>query len=264
MARIKEMFVDDYIVCDLETTGLSADYDHIIEIAALKVNGGKVIETFSTLVKPPVRISKDITALTGISDDMVKNAPDISLAIKDYLAFIGDFPLLGHNFIRFDLRFLQKQTHIKNRCLDTLELARHIRNDASGCSLAALCSSFGIVNDNAHRAVSDCLATDAVYKKLRELYYEQGGYLEMAVACTRAEYQKNIHSHCPCDTELNYKSDEKGNIIFYAGRYPVGILSGGKLQQFCNHIPDIIGVKASRVELNVKGKYLLGVEVLVK
>ncbi|MBQ7784466.1 MAG: 3'-5' exonuclease [Oscillospiraceae bacterium] len=264
MARIKEMFVDDYIVCDIETTGLSAEYDHIIEIAALKVNNGTVTETFSTLVKPPVHISREITALTGINDDMVSDAPDISSAIKDYVAFIGELPLLGHNFNRFDRRFLQKQAEIKNTCLDTLEIARHIRNNASGCSLSALCTSFGIVNDNAHRAVSDCIATDQVYKKLRELYSENGGYIEMAVTCTRTEYQKNISSYCPPNTALDYEMDKDGNIIFFADRYPIGILSGLKKQVFYEYLSDITGVMASRVEVNAKGKYLLGVEISVK
>ena len=167
MAVFKEFIRDSYVVVDLETTGLSPFYDKIIEIAAVKVTDGKPAETFSTLVDPKTRISSEITALTGISNDMVKDAPDISKAMPEFLKFAGDSALLGHNIIRFDLRFLQNYAPMENYCIDTLNLAQHLKANFGGFSLTALCGHYGVINDNAHRALSDCLATHGVYQKLR-------------------------------------------------------------------------------------------------
>ena len=96
--------VNSYVCFDLETTGLSPEKDEIIEIGAVKVEEGKVIERFSRFVKPDQPISPMVTALTGISNDMVADAGPTDQTIYDFLYFCGEYPVVGHNLM-FDYRF---------------------------------------------------------------------------------------------------------------------------------------------------------------
>ena len=96
---------EDYCVVDIETTGLSPKENEIIEISAVKYRGLKKAETFSTLIKPVGRISPFITSLTGISNDMVRNAPDISGAILEFYDFARGELIMGYN-VNFDIDFL--------------------------------------------------------------------------------------------------------------------------------------------------------------
>ena len=91
-----------YIVFDLETTGLSTDKDAVVEISALKVISGEVAEEYSTLVNPGMHIPSVASSINGITDDMVKDAPDMEEALKGFIEFIGDLDLVGHNIYRFD------------------------------------------------------------------------------------------------------------------------------------------------------------------
>lgn len=101
-------YVPDYVVFDLETTGLSPNTDEIIEISAVKAEGGKVKETFSTLVNPGRPIPREASMVNGITDDMVAGAPKLPEAIKEFSEFIGKQVLVGHNIRSFDLKFLSK------------------------------------------------------------------------------------------------------------------------------------------------------------
>ena len=226
MAVFKEFIRDSYVVVDLETTGLSPFYDKIIEIAAVKVTDGKPAETFSTLVDPKTRISSEITALTGISNDMVKGAPDISKAMPEFLKFAGDSALLGHNIIRFDLRFLQNYAPMENYCIDTLNLAQHLKADFGGFSLTALCGHYGVINDNAHRALSDCLATHEVYLRLKDEYMKNGAFLS-------------------------------------AGEFPVGTVSGSKQKEYEDNEDIVKKVTVSKITEGANSKLLLTAEVTV-
>ena len=95
----------DYVVFDLETTGLSPVSDGIIEISAVKVENGKVTDSFSTLVNPGRRIPAAATRVNGITDQMVKDAPGLKEALDQFLSFIGDQVLVGHNIHSFDMGF---------------------------------------------------------------------------------------------------------------------------------------------------------------
>lgn len=258
MINIKEQIRSDYVVVDLETTGLSPDNDAIIEIAAVKVISGEVIGSYSTLVDPRRHISAAITAITGINDDMIKGAPYIDEAMKGFLEFAGDMPLLGHNLIRFDMRFLKKQADMNNPCVDTLLLSEHIKTGSCGHSLSALCSRFGIVNDNAHRALSDCMATHKVYLALKETYEEKGAFFTMAVSCAKKEYQKNIAEFCEIGTVLTYEHDK--NMLF-AGELPVGTISEGKRRELEANDGLVSKIAVSKIEEGAGKKLLLGAEV---
>ena len=218
MAVFKEFIRDSYVVVDLETTGLSPFYDKIIEIAAVKVTDGKPAETFSTLVDPKTRISSEITALTGISNNMVKGAPDISKAMPEFLKFAGDSALLGHNIIRFDLRFLQNYAPMENYCIDTLNLAQHLKADFGGFSLTALCGHYGVINDNAHRALSDCLATHEVYLRLKDEYMKNGAFFTMADCCAGLTARSDGRQYVTQNASVNFIHNVKAGHLTARGR----------------------------------------------
>ena len=97
----------DYVCVDIETTGISPQHAQIIEIGALKVRDGEVVDTFSQLIDPGVSVPPEITALTGITTEMVEGQPTIDEVLPNFIAFAGDDLLLGHN-IRFDFSFLKQ------------------------------------------------------------------------------------------------------------------------------------------------------------
>jgi len=165
-------YCPNYVLFDLETTGLSSEKDAIIEISALKVSGGKVIGEFSTLVNPGMHIPYMASSINGITDDIVQDAPDIEQALTDFIAFIGNSVLVGHNLKNFDLKFIQRDCMdlfgktLSNDYVDTLILSRRYLPDLSSHSLEALAYHYGISYEGAHRALADCHITKQVYDSL--------------------------------------------------------------------------------------------------
>lgn len=157
---------------DIETTGLDNSKDTIIEIGAVKFNGRRIEEEWSTLINPNRHIPENITALTGIDDGMVKQAPRLQEVIQDLAEFIGDLPVLGQN-VRFDLGFLQKQRILqRNKVIDTYEIASVLMPNASRYNLASLGKILGIPLPATHRALDDARLTHAVYFRLSEMALE--------------------------------------------------------------------------------------------
>ncbi len=119
----------DYIVFDLETTGVNPETDAIIEISALKVSGHRVTEEFSSLVNPGRHIPAGATAVNGITDEMVMDAPDIREVMAQFMEFIGDGVLVGHNIHTFDTNFVYDAAweafgkELSNDYIDTLYMA---------------------------------------------------------------------------------------------------------------------------------------------
>ena len=97
--------LNKYVVIDIETTGLDPQYDEIIELGALKIENGVIVDSFSKLIKPKTSISDFITQLTGISNSMVENAPSIEEELPNYLKFINEQNIVGHN-VNFDINFI--------------------------------------------------------------------------------------------------------------------------------------------------------------
>jgi DNA polymerase III epsilon subunit family exonuclease len=166
-------FIDTYVVFDLETTGLSCYEHEIIEIGAIKVENNRVVDTYSSFVKPKNNIPYYITRINGISNQMVRNAPGIKSALTEFLEFTGESPLLGHNIISFDMKFINVVSEelygagVHNDYIDTLLISRqHLRNIKSH-SLSSLCQYFDIDTSGAHRALADCEMTNRVYQALR-------------------------------------------------------------------------------------------------
>ena len=154
------------VALDLETTGLDPQTDAILEIGARRFDGNRVEDEFTTLINPGRHIPEFISGLTGISDEMVRQAPPIRDVLDGLVAFIGDSPILGHN-IQFDLSFFKKYKLIElHDRLDTYELAAVLLPSANRYNLGSLVQSLGIALPATHRALDDARATHGVYQRL--------------------------------------------------------------------------------------------------
>lgn len=156
----------EYIAFDLETTGLSADRNEIIEIGAARFRQGEIVERYQTLVNPGKPIPSEITHLTGIDDDDVADAPRMHALLPRLRAFFGDSTIICHN-VGFDVGFMQKHGLLaENVALDTFELASILLPAASRYNLGSLAAQMGVSLKNAHRAYDDAEATGRLYWQL--------------------------------------------------------------------------------------------------
>ncbi len=156
------------VALDIETTGLDFQKDAITEIGAVRFNGHRVEDEWTTLVNPNRPIPPMITNLTGITNEMVRNAPPIHSIIHELADFVGDAPVLGHS-VRFDLSFLQRSNILlNNEFLDTYELASVLMPTATRYNLGGLASQLGILLPATHRALDDARCTHALYVDLYE------------------------------------------------------------------------------------------------
>lgn len=170
--RKLDKYVPDYVVYDLETTGVVYSRDKILEIGAVKVRGGKVVDEFASLVNPECSIPYQAVMVSGIDDDMVKGAPILSEILPKFFEFIGDDVLVGHNIHNFDNRFIYRFSEEcfgkvpDNDYVDTLHLARGIFPDMKHHKLSDLVDYYGIELRGAHRALSDSRMNQQVYEHL--------------------------------------------------------------------------------------------------
>ena len=169
----ESMDISNYIIFDLETTGLSTDKDAVAEMSALKVISGMHIPSVAS-------------SINGITDDMVKDAPDMEEALKGFIEFIGDLDLVGHNIYRFDMKFIQRDSEryfgktVDNNIIDTLQLSRKYLPKLCSHSLGALANYYEVSYEGAHRALADCKINFLVYKCLLE-------EMEKAIKTVQAE-----------------------------------------------------------------------------
>lgn len=165
-------YMGDYVVFDLETTGISAAYDQVIELSAVKVENGRPKKEFSTLVNPGRRIPPAASRVNGITDEMVKNAPAFPAVLQTFLEFAGDLPLVGHNIHSFDMKFIYRDAQRffgkipGNDYVDTLVMARRRLPGRSSYKLVDLAAYYGILTEGAHRALNDCRMNQQVFERL--------------------------------------------------------------------------------------------------
>ena len=148
-----EKWINEYVVVDLETTGLDIQRDEIIEIAAVKVKRGLVVDTFQTLVRCDKAIPAEVSSLTGITEAMLSEQPDIWDVLPGFSDFVGETNLVAHN-AAFDRAFLHKYWPDERQWLDTLILSQIVFPCLPTYSLANLTASLNIPNAPAHRALS--------------------------------------------------------------------------------------------------------------
>ncbi|MFF2876864.1 PolC-type DNA polymerase III [Gottfriedia sp. NPDC057991] len=170
-----------YVVFDVETTGLSAVYDTIIELAAVKIHKGEIIDRFERFANPHHPLSATTIELTGITDEMVKDAPNVDVVLREFKEWMGDDILVAHN-ASFDMGFIQmgfKKYEIgitNNGVIDTLELARTLYPDFKNFRLNTLCKKFDINLTQHHRAIYDAEATGFLLLKMLKDAAEQDMY----------------------------------------------------------------------------------------
>ncbi|KHE71971.1 PolC-type DNA polymerase III [Halobacillus sp. BBL2006] len=195
---------DVYVVFDVETTGLSAVYDKIIELAAVKVKGGEIIDRFESFANPHQPLSQTTIDLTGITDDMVKDAPEIEEVLKDFHKWMENDILVAHN-ASFDMGFLNAGFKLidygkaANPVIDTLELARLLVPELKNHRLNTLCKKFDIELTQHHRAIYDAEATGYLLWKLLKKAIERGITNHKNLNDYMGEgkaYQRSRPSHC--------------------------------------------------------------------
>lgn len=158
-----------FVVLDIETTGFSPTEDKIIEIGAVKICNGKIVDTFSTFVNPNRNIPYKIQELTGINPSMVENAPKIEEIIEEFIGFAGDSVLVAHN-ASFDISFIRKvctdmNIQLDNAIMDTIPLAKFLFPELKRYKLDIVAKHLGINLENHHRAIDDAKATAQILLK---------------------------------------------------------------------------------------------------
>ena len=167
-------FVDDYVLVDIETTGLSPVNDEIIEIGAIKVKDNIIVNEYNQLIKINRRLSPFIINLTGITDDMLKQGKLPTVVFKEFVDFIEDDVIIGHN-VNFDFGFLSDKCrryinyNLQNDCIDTMYLAKKLVPNSINYKLGTLANYFNVSYEGAHRGLKDVEITYEVYNCLRRL-----------------------------------------------------------------------------------------------
>ena len=173
-----EKFDGTVVIVDIETTGLDCSKDKIIEIAACKIRNKEIVEKFSSLVNLGIDIPKEIEELTGITNKMAAESPDIKTVLKQFIDFCEDHTLVAHN-AKFDMGFISKAVKenglsINPRYIDTLALARFLMPECRCHKLSVLCRELEIENDSEHREASDAEATAKILVRFFAMLEEKG------------------------------------------------------------------------------------------
>ena len=209
--------VNDYTVFDLETTGFSSHTDHIVEVGAVRVRGGFVVSTYSSLMSVKHNAGEP---WNHIPDEFLTHAPGHAEVLSEFTYFLGDDILIGHNIHDFDLPFLNNKLRetiaivqsfgaevdmpmeIENDYVDTLILARNLLPDLPHHRLADLAEHYNIEVTTQHRALADCLTTFKVYEKLKE----GPGAIQYCPECNRGFV---VLKHRETDTEIRAQTGTK-------------------------------------------------------
>jgi DNA polymerase III epsilon subunit family exonuclease len=169
-----------FIVVDTETTGLEPKLDHLIELAAVKVQNGKIVDTWDSLLNPGVFIPHDSTHITGITTDMLQASPRFKDVMDDFLNFIGEQSVFVAHNLEFDWNFVNQHLRrnergdLTNASLCTFKLAKKLFPEIPRFGLGALCKQFSIELPEAHRAVHDATATAELLLKFLKTLEQKG------------------------------------------------------------------------------------------
>ena len=198
-------FPNDYTVVDIETTGLSPEYDEIIEICAFKYRGSELVNKYSTLVKPEREVNDFITQLTGITNNMLASAPSAADVMQPLYDFIGSDVIVGHN-VNFDINFLYDNFEeylgksLSNDFIDTMRLSRNLHPEEKHHRLSDLCQRYELSYSSAHRSINDCELTYSCYKHLlSEIDDKFSDFNSFIKSRRRRSYEvkaKDIQSNC--------------------------------------------------------------------
>ncbi len=198
-------FPKDYIIIDIETTGVSPEWDSIIEVAALKYQNGTLVDSFESLIKPESTYSDGtfidsfIEKLTGITNEMLKNAPTAPGILAQYRDFLGDAILVGHN-VNFDINFLYDyfmeylSLPLTNNYIDTMRLSRKLHPEDAHHRLIDLAQRYHVDYTSAHRALRDCKITEICFNNLIEEAYNTYHSLEAFLKSFKSKHSTPIRA----------------------------------------------------------------------
>lgn len=229
--------LSDYVVIDLETTGLNPRTDGIVELAAVRVEDSRVTDTFSTLCNPGIRNAAE--AKNHITQAMLEAAPSVDEALRAFLDFVGDSPVVGHNVVAFDSTFVYEAAMrslnrpFDNVLIDTLRWCEKTHGAMAHHRLEDMCAYYGLVNDQAHRALSDALCTQQLYEKLK--YYLCAGEVRAASAVFEGYTEALIRDSLMRITDdagqdLVLKSNKTGLSVFMFGSLAFSIKMNSRSQ----------------------------------
>jgi len=214
---------DDYTIVDIETTGLSLKYSEIIEVALIKIRNNQIAEKFESLVKPARAVPYEIIKLTGISNDLLINAPSINQIVGQVKNFIGSDIMIAHN-ANFDINFLYDNflnhlnVELSNDFVDTLRISRKAFSEYPKHTLSYLCDNIPITKGDMHRAMSDCLVTFELYKICKDKILNE----KISLHTTKNSYHKNTYINTTQilvqdESSINEESPLYGNECVFTG-----------------------------------------------
>ena len=199
----KKIDEEEFVVFDIETTGLNSHTNEIIEIGAVKIKAGRIVDRYSQLINPERPIPYHITEITSITNEQVANEPKIDEVIGKFVDFIGDAVLVAHN-APFDMGFIKRDIKkylnidLQSSVIDTLQMARDLFPDLKKYGLGDLNKTLGLALEKHHRAVDDSQATANMFIIFLDKYKEKG-----------LEYMKDIN----VGFEVNVKKQSLKNIM---------------------------------------------------
>jgi len=176
--------LEQYNILDFETTGFSTDFDRVIEVGVVKIKNNQIVDKFEALINPGMHINSTITGLTGITNNMVRNAETSLPVMKKLNEFVGNELIIAHN-ASFDSRFFQAEMERagfsgENKFLCTLLLSRRIYQELGSHKLEYLCRHLGLVNRASHRALGDVEVTFKVFDNLCDRIRQKSGKDEIS------------------------------------------------------------------------------------
>lgn len=243
-------FPESFVVIDLETTGFSPSVDQILEFGAIKYQNGKIVDSYSSLVKYEggSLIDEFITELTGITRDMIKAAPYVFDILPQFIDFIGDSIVIGHN-TNFDINFIYDESirllgkTFNNNFVDTMRLSRRLHPEEKHHRLSDLADRYSITTDGEHRALSDCKTTLACYKSIHDEAISKYGSIEQFIKEARP-----LNRGVKASDIIADKSKENFDCIFHD---KVCVITG-KLDKYTRKeamqlIADIGGINADGI-----------------
>lgn len=270
-------YPSSYTVIDTETTGLDPDFDELIELGAIRVRDGKEVARFSELVRPDsmfnqidspeddgpdactfkgVRgrfIPSFITELTGITNEMLATARETRAVLADYLAFIGDDVLVGHN-VNFDINFIydaaldEFDKKIKNNFIDTMRISKKLFPALPHHRLRDIAIHYGIDRSHAHRAVSDCEITNQCFTRLMNDAMKQAG----SIREFRSSFSHNLRAK---DIQSETKEYDVTNPLYGMVVVFTGTLASMQRKDAMQKVADAGGINGDGV--TAKTNYLV-------
>ena len=229
--------LSDYVVVDLETTGLNVNEAAVLEFAAVRVVNNRVVDTFSTLVNTGAEnTAQNINHITA---DMTAAAPSLQEAFERFMTFIGDSPVVGHNLSSFDSSIIYdlSQTYFNkpftNDIVDTLLFSRSSHHDIKSYRLADMCEYYGITNTQPHRALGDALCTQELYERIKYYFYSErphpvsfvlGGYSDSII------YENILRITADTAQNIILRINKTGSSIFMFGSLAFSIKMNSRSQ----------------------------------